>query len=190
MGYRPGHEVPAAHARGRHHALEYVIEPCRESDVDVFDPKLLRPWLAAVEQWAESPIRPEAPSSPPRLLEVGAATAFQRQESHLIPVTTSMTEPALTCPVCGFKYVHPVAIECCPPGGAKGGVRIDAQGVRLDPTTPPEGRGVATTLTFLCENGHIFTYGLRFHKGLTFLDRTMANAPRDASQWPKTIWRD
>jgi hypothetical protein len=31
LGYRPGHEVPAARGRGRHHALEYMIEPWRDT---------------------------------------------------------------------------------------------------------------------------------------------------------------
>ncbi|NLX59687.1 MAG: hypothetical protein GXY74_11430 [Phycisphaerae bacterium] len=192
LGYRPGHEVPAARARGHHHALEHVIEPWRDlatSDVDIYDPRLLKPWLAVVEQWAESPMRPEAPMPPPRVMEVAAATAFERRETHLIPVTTRLTEPALACPVCGFEYVHPVAVECCP-SGPRGHVRIDAEGVRLEPVSAPEGRGVAVTLGFLCENGHLFTYRLSVHKGQTFLERTMGNAPRDADEWPRTIWRD
>lgn len=190
LGYRLGHEVPAARARGSHQALEYVTEPWRNAatfGVDVLDSKLLRPWLAAVERWAESPIRPEAPTSPPKLLEVGAATAFQRQESQLIPVSTVFTEPALICPVCEFEYVHLVAVEACSSGQADGQLRIDAKGLHLAAALSPDGRDMATTLSFRCENGHIFTYGLRFHKGLTFLDRTMANAPPDTDQGPKTI---
>lgn len=191
-GYLAGHEVPAARARGRHHALEYVIEPWRDaatSDVDVFDSLLLRPWLAAVEQWAQSPSRPEAPAPPPRLLEIRAATAHLRQETPLIPVTTAFSEPALVCPECGFEYVHPVAVECCP-AGPKGFVRIDAKGVHLDPASAPYGRGVDIMLNFFCENGHLFTYRLKFHKGLTFLERTVKDLPEDAKEYPDTIWRD
>lgn len=73
LGYRPGHEVPAARLRGRHHAMAYVIEPWHHletSDVDIFDPRLLCPWLMAVEQWAGAPIRPDVTVPPPRLLEV------------------------------------------------------------------------------------------------------------------------
>jgi hypothetical protein len=192
LGYRPGHEAPAARARGYHHALEYVIEPWRDlatSDVDIYAPRLLKPWLAAVEQWAESPMRPEAPMPPPRVMEVAAATAFERRETHLIPVTTRLTEPALACPVCGLEYVHPVGVECCP-SGPRGHVRIDAQGVHMDPRPGSQGRGVAVTLEFLCENGHLFTYRLAFHEGATFLERILANAPQDADEWPQTIWRD
>ncbi len=191
-GYLAGHEVPAARARGRHHALEYVIEPWRDaatSDVDVFDPLLLHPWLAAVEQWAQSPLRPEAPAPPPRLLEIRAATAHLRQEAPLIPVSTAFSEPALVCLVCGFEYVHPVAVECCP-AGPQGLVSIDAKGVHLDPTRAPHGRGVEIRLTFLCEQGHLFSYRLKFHEGLTFLTRQVENLPSNAKDRPETIWRD
>ena len=187
LGYLPGHEVTAARARGRHHALEYVIEPLRvaaTAPIDVFDPKLLQPWLAAVEQWAASQMWPEAPVPPPTLMEVKAATA------SLIPLVTNLDKPALACPVCGFDYIHPVAVECRSPGQANGHLRIDHRGIHLDPMVPPDGRGVVITLTFLCEDGHLFTYHLRFHKGMTFVERTLADEPREVDLRPRTIWRD
>jgi hypothetical protein len=73
LGYRAGHEVPAARLRGRHHAMAYVLniwEDLATSDLDIFDPKLLCPWLRAVEQWATAPIRPNRITPPPRPLEV------------------------------------------------------------------------------------------------------------------------
>jgi AAA domain len=73
LGWRPGHVIPSARARGRHHALEYVVEPWRDldtADLDVFAPEILSPWLAAVEAWARSPMRPAAPAPPPRLDDV------------------------------------------------------------------------------------------------------------------------
>jgi hypothetical protein len=73
LGYRPGHEVPAARLRGRHHAMAYVLniwEDLATSDLDIFDPKLLCPWLRAVERWAAAPIRPNRSVPPPRPLEV------------------------------------------------------------------------------------------------------------------------
>ncbi len=186
-GYLPGHEVPAARARGRHHALEYVIEPWPDAataPIDVFAPKRLLPWLAAVEQWAASPMRPEAPVPPPTLAEVKATTA------SLIPVVTNQQEPALACPVCGFNYIHPVAVECRSPGQANGHLRIDSHGIHLNPMVPPDGRGVDIALTFLCEDGHLFTYHMRFHKGMTFLERTLADAPQEVDLRPQTIWRN
>jgi hypothetical protein len=189
-GYRMGHEVPAAHARGRHHALEYVIEPWRDAataSVDVFDSKLLRPWLAAVERWAAGPMRPETPMPPPRLMEVASATV---EDTHLVPLSMNLDKPALACPVCGADYVHPVAVECRSPGQANGHLRVDSRGVHLNPTVPQDGRGVVITLTFHCENGHLFTYRMTFHKGMTFLERTMVDTPREAGPWPETIWRN
>lgn len=73
LGYRPGHEAPAARLRGRHHALAYVTEPwchMETSDVDIFDPELLGLWLKAVERWARMPDRSGMISPPPRFLEI------------------------------------------------------------------------------------------------------------------------
>jgi hypothetical protein len=66
LGYRPGHEAPAARLRGRHHALAYVTQSWDEVfDSDTFDHLVLPAWLAAVEQWASKPIRPRIISPPP-----------------------------------------------------------------------------------------------------------------------------
>ncbi|MCC7193366.1 MAG: AAA family ATPase [Phycisphaeraceae bacterium] len=73
LGYRPGHEVPAARMRGRHHAMAYVTMLWHDSDtadLDIFDPRLLCPWLRAVELWAGGPIRRNRIVPPPRPLEV------------------------------------------------------------------------------------------------------------------------
>jgi len=193
LGYRRGHEAPAARARGRHHALEYVIEPRHVADtahIDVFDIKLLQPWLAAVEQWARSPMRPEAPMPPPRLLEVKPAPPAKGPGAGLITIGPNMEKPTLACLMCGFDYIHPVAVECRSPGQANGRVRIDSHGVYMDPMVPPDGRGVVVSMTFHCENGHVFTYRLTFHKGMTFVERSMAETPREAGPWPETIWRN
>jgi len=81
LGYRPGHEVPAARLRGRQHAMAYVTNLWKEletADLDIFDPKLLCPWLRAVEMWATAPIRPDRIVPPPRPLEV--VPEFQNEE--------------------------------------------------------------------------------------------------------------
>ena len=184
LGYLPGHEVPAARARGRHHALEHVATPLPDAATPRIDPVLLQPWLVAVEAWAASAVRADAPAPPPTLMAVRAVTA------PLIPVVKNLDEPALACPVCGFDYVHPIAIECRSPGQANGRLRVDQHGIHLDPTVPPDGRGVVIALTFLCEGGHLFTYRMRFHKGMTFFERTLADVPQqDAGQF-ETIWRN
>jgi hypothetical protein len=116
--------------------------------------------------------------------------AVRAVTAPLIPVVKNLDEPALACPVCGFDYVHPIAIECRSPGQANGRLRVDQHGIHLDPTVPPDGRGVVIALTFLCEGGHLFTYRMRFHKGMTFFERTLADVPQqDAGQF-ETIWRN
>lgn len=73
LGFRPGHAVAAARLRGRHHAMAFVTNLWRDAetaDLDIYDPKLLCPWLRAVEQWASAPIQPNKVSPPPRPLEV------------------------------------------------------------------------------------------------------------------------
>ncbi|MBI1373919.1 MAG: AAA family ATPase [Phycisphaera sp.] len=73
LGYRPGHAVPAARLRGRHHAMAFVTElweRLETSDLNIFDPRLLCPWLRAVERWAGAPIRSNVITPPPRPLEV------------------------------------------------------------------------------------------------------------------------
>ena len=112
--------------------------------------------------------------------------------ANFIPVGTKISnEPAMACPICGFEYIHPVGIECNSPGTAKGLLRIDSDGVHLDPKQAPIGRGVRITLKFMCEYGHSFEYQLHFHKGQTYVERRMACLPMGRhEQWPDTIWRD
>jgi hypothetical protein len=79
LGYRPGHEVPAARLRGRHHALAFVTQAWEHvSDFDTFDILVMPAWLAAVERWAEEPIRPHVISPPPGPLEIEAAKIVLR----------------------------------------------------------------------------------------------------------------
>lgn len=73
LGYRSGHAAAAARLRGRHHAMTYVInlwQNLETADLDIFDPRLLCPWLRAAEQWASAPIRPNVIVPPPRPLDV------------------------------------------------------------------------------------------------------------------------
>lgn len=71
LGYRPGHDVPAARLRGRHHALAYVTQSWDDvQDFEAFDRLVLPAWLTAVERWAEGPIRPGVIIPPPRPLHI------------------------------------------------------------------------------------------------------------------------
>ena len=103
--------------------------------------------------------------------------------------TQLLGEPALACPVCGFEYVHPIELECCSPGTAKGHVVINADGISIDPCRPPDGRGTRITLKFWGECGHSFEYVFHFHKGSTMVSRFMLDTPEDEPGL-STIWRD
>jgi hypothetical protein len=96
----------------------------------------------------------------------------------------------LACPVCGDIMIHPVAIECRSPGTEKGNVRIDSDGIHLDPTKPAIDSGVMITLTFHCECGHVFEYEFHFDHGSTYFKRRMRNLSNDPAYWPNTIWRN
>lgn len=78
MGYRPSHAVAAARLRGRHHAMEYVIQFWDENDVDSFETKPLELWLRAVERWARASIAPDRIVPPPRPF----ATVGPQREVH------------------------------------------------------------------------------------------------------------
>lgn len=66
LGYRPGHEVPAARLRGRHHALAYITQSWEQAtDCDAFDNMILPAWLTAVEHWAAAPLPTRVIVPPP-----------------------------------------------------------------------------------------------------------------------------
>lgn len=98
-GYRPGHAVAAARLRGRHHAMAYVTnlwEDLETADLDIFDPKLLCPWLRSVEQWASAPIRPNVIVPPPRPLDV--TPPDDPPDETILRTVRSMDAPAPPAP--------------------------------------------------------------------------------------------
>lgn len=106
-----------------------------------------------------------------------------------ISLDFSLDKPCLACPICGDNNIHPTGIVCRPPGGnGLGMLRVDAEGIHLDPTTPPHGRGVNIALEFHCEQGHAFTHELQFHKGQTYVT-TLGSLVEDGSA-ALDIWRD
>jgi hypothetical protein len=113
-------------------------------------------------------------------------------EVHPIGVARSYNEePMLTCPVCGFEYVHPVGLVCKGAGSANTELRLDSHGVHQNPQSEPWGRGVRITMEFLCEGGHRFDYSFTFHKGWTFLTREVsADELHPDDEWPEVIWRN
>jgi len=93
FGCQPGHAVPAARARGRHHALAYVTQAWDEiTDFDAFDRFVMPAWLIAVERWADSPIRTQRLSPPPRPLEIEGAAVVVAPTDQVQHATTPVDE--------------------------------------------------------------------------------------------------
>ena len=94
----------------------------------------------------------------------------------------------LLCPVCGFECVHPLRVTV-----AKGDIAtlVDVEGthvVRGDTVESRKARserGVRIILEYLCENGHHGNIIFQFHKGNTFVEHEVLEAP---SKW-ETLWR-
>jgi hypothetical protein len=99
------------------------------------------------------------------------------------------SRPLLLCPICGFECIHPIGIECLPPGTPKGRVLITSDGLMVDPHAEPDGRGVRITLYFECESHHKFAYRFHFHKGHTFFEQIKWR-PTPESESADTIWRN
>lgn len=117
LGYRQGHEVPAAEWRGRHHAMTFVLEPWQHldtADVDVFNPALLRRWLDAVENWASAPIDTTI-VTPPRVLNVMDDRSLEADASEpTASLCETHSQPAMkatTVNVHSEPTVNPFAIR-------------------------------------------------------------------------------
>lgn len=123
LGYRPGHAAAAARLRGRHHAMAYVTnlwEELETADLDIFDPKLLCPWLRAVEAWASAPIRPNVIVPPPRPLDVtppeelADETILRTERSmDVAAAPPAPSPPPATSP--RIRLTRADQIEMCPP---------------------------------------------------------------------------
>jgi hypothetical protein len=99
-------------------------------------------------------------------------------------------ESAVLCPVCGWDYVHPVALKAEPVSGDTV-VYVNRGGIRTFVSRAPEAvRGIQITTTFLCEEGHQWDEERAFHKGIT--SQTISRGPNweDPELMPTTIWRD
>jgi hypothetical protein len=101
-----------------------------------------------------------------------------------------MTAPHILCPVCGWEYVHPVALKVEPVSGYTI-VYINRDGLRTFATTAAERiRGIQITTTFLCEEGHSWDEERAFHKGITSQEVRRGPDWEEPELMPTTIWRD
>ena len=101
-----------------------------------------------------------------------------------------MIPGAVPCPVCGWDYVHPVALKAEPVNGTTV-VYINRDGVRAYPTTIAERvRGIRITTSFICEEGHAWDEERAFHKGVTLQAIRRGPDWDDAEMVPNTMWRD
>ena len=94
--------------------------------------------------------------------------------------------PQVTCPACGFHYVHIAGVEVNQGGKA---VFVDRKGSHAAGDGPATARGSIVTTTFWCENGHKFEHSLAFHKGEVFIRVTVCGEVDVASSAPE-LWRD
>ncbi len=100
-----------------------------------------------------------------------------------------MTVPVL-CPVCGWDYVHPVALKAEPVSGDTV-VYINSGGIRTFVSTAAQQiRGIRITTTFLCEEGHQWDEERAFHKGVTSQEIRRGPDWAEPELMPTTIWRD
>jgi len=110
--------------------------------------------------------------SPLRRVEVGLSHIFQPSEEAEEAGQVPFPEGVLTCPACGFEYLHLLRVEVHQgPGCGSRGVTV--VGAVPHPPLPRitdrgTGRGSAVVVWMGCESGHRFCWQLAFHKGQVF----------------------
>lgn len=77
----------------------------------------------------------------------------------------------MLCPVCRDDHVVPASLSTTSLLAQHGEVRIDQDGLHLDPAASPVEGGSAISLTFRCRHGHVFSLRLR-----TIYNRTTVEA--------------
>ena len=96
---------------------------------------------------------------------------------------------ALLCPICGFEYVHPAAIEV---STGNYHIRIDSNGLKLVNAETAETRearckrGVRIYFEYVCENGHHGFIILQFRKGNLLIE----HEELEPTNKFEVIWRD
>lgn len=105
LGFRPGHVIPAARLRGRHHALTYVTQSCNQvNDDEALERLVLPAWLTAVERWAAQSIKSSTIVPPPRPLMIAAKDDSVKDATAKEPATPSK-----------FKITRADQISICKP---------------------------------------------------------------------------
>ena len=106
-----------------------------------------------------------------------------------------LPEGVLTCPACGFEYLHLLRVEVHQ--GPRG---ITAVGAVPHPLLPRitgrrTGRCSAVVVWMGCESGHRFCWQLAFHKGQLFASvEDAVEVPEQGPAWSEPVggelWRD
>ncbi len=73
-------------------------EELETADLDIFDPRLLCPWLRAVEAWASAPIRPNVIVPPPRPTDITPPPEDEPDDEVILRTERSMDAAAPPAP--------------------------------------------------------------------------------------------
>jgi len=96
-------------------------------------------------------------------------------------------QACLKCPFCGFEYNHPTRVRVVQKPLA---VEVTADNVIVrEGEVGGYGRGSTIELEFYCENGHLWTLEMHFHKGIVFLE-AIGEEVDPLKAEIKEFWRD
>jgi len=97
-------------------------------------------------------------------------------------------QACLKCPFCGFQCNHPTRVRVVQKPLA---VDVTADNVVVrEGEVAGYGRGSTIELEFYCENGHLWTLQMHFHKGVVFLEAIGKEVDPPLDPVPKEFWRD
>ena len=96
---------------------------------------------------------------------------------------TSESEWELSCPECGFDYVHIATLSCL---RFSDKTTISKDGIFVK-QAQNDMRGFKITLEYCCENGHAGNIILQFHEGHVYLAHEVLPVTNTATD---DIWRD
>lgn len=108
---------------------------------------------------------------------------------RFVIATEDADDPHVACPVCGCEWVHLVSVAV---HQSEHSAHSTNDKTFICPTSRRDKerqRGSAVELAMKCEWGHVFVYGLNFHKGMTYA-RLAASPPQDTCDTQHELWRD